>query len=80
MLDTLTRPTEAPETIVPDELSDERKAELAAIELSVIGNYTLADAIREGSKSTTQTAGWGNGETACALSAAYIAASKRGYL
>lgn len=75
MIDTLTRP----EVDTP-ELTDERKAELAEIELGVIANYTLADAIREGSKSTTQAIGWGDGKSACALSAAYIAASQRGYL
>ena len=42
--------------------------------------FTLADAIREGSLSTTQEYGWGGNSKACALSAAYIAARNRGYI
>lgn len=52
---------------------------LGEIELSTM-QYTLADAIREGSEGTTQVRNWGDGqETACALTAAVIAAEKRGY-
>lgn len=41
---------------------------------------TLADAMREGSKETAQTYGWGNGvETACALTAAGIVVRNKGY-
>lgn len=61
------------------ELSEELMAELGAIELNTM-QYTLADAIREGSRHTTQATGWGDGETACALSAAAIGAKARGYL
>lgn len=43
--------------------------------------YTLADAIREGSQSTVQARGaWGEDGYACALTAAYIAAKKRGWV
>ncbi len=63
-----------------NELIELRK-ELGEIELDVIGNYTLADAIREGSKVTEHCQdGWGNGANACALSAAVISAKSRGYV
>jgi hypothetical protein len=62
------------------ELEAELKKELGEIELAVIGNYTLADAIREGCMVTDQAYEWGNGDTACALSAAVIAAQARGYM
>ncbi len=42
--------------------------------------FTLADAIREGSTVSTQEYGWGNGENACALSAAVMSAKARGYM
>lgn len=61
------------------ELSEELKAELGTVELKTM-QYTLADAIREGSRNTTQTHNWGNGNTACALSAAVIAGKARGWL
>lgn len=64
-----------------DEKADEIAKELAAIELDVLGNYRLSDAIREGSQFTKQTVGWGDArETACALTAAFTAAKARGYL
>lgn len=63
------------------ELSKMREAELGAIELNVIGKYTLADAIREGSLVSVHNAdGWGDGESACALSAAVISARSRGFI
>lgn len=61
-----------------NELSEQLKAELGAIELGTM-EYTLADAIREGSSVTTQAYSWGKGETACALTAGVIAAKARGY-
>jgi len=62
------------------ELSEQLRAELGAIELSV-SEYTLADAIREGSTVTThEQAGWGTGESACALTAALVAAKARNYV
>lgn len=54
--------------------------QLKALELETMTSYTLADAIREGSSVTSQAYGWGAGETACALSAARLAARARGYL
>ena len=63
-----------------DEKIDELRQTLNDIELEVTTNYTLADAIREGSTVTTQIYNWGDGETACALSAAVMAAKARGYI
>ena len=59
---------------------DELKAELGEIEMSVLTNYSLADAIREGGLVTVQAFNWGNGESACAMSAAVIAARSRGFM
>jgi len=42
--------------------------------------YRLSDAIREGSLVTTQAYDWGNGENACAMSAAVMAARAHGYM
>lgn len=61
------------------ELSDQLKAELGDIDLKA-EKYTLADAIREGSRVTTQAFNWGNGNSACALSAAAVGARARGHL
>ncbi len=55
-------------------------ADLEKIEDTVTTQYTLADAIREGSTVTDQSYDWGKGESACALSAAMISASARGFL
>lgn len=63
-----------------DEKVDELKGMLADIELDVLTSYTLADAIREGCKATSQANGWGDGETACALTAATLAAKARGFV
>lgn len=61
------------------ELSEQLRAELGVIELTV-NEYTLADAIREGSSVTTQAVGsFGTGATACALTAALVAAKARNY-
>ena len=62
------------------ELDQALKSELGEIELGVIGNYTLADAIREGCKVTVKEEGWGNGGTPCAMRAAGIAATNRGFV
>ena len=62
------------------ELEAVLKEELREIEIGVLTGYTLADAIREGCKVSDQAYDWGNGDTACALSAAVIAAKTRGYL
>jgi hypothetical protein len=63
-----------------DEKVEELRAELGEIEMDVLTSYTLADAIREGSTVTTQAYNWGDGETACALTAAVVAAKARGYV
>lgn len=62
------------------ELSENLKRDLGDIELNVLSNYTLADAIREGSTVSEQAYSWGDGSTACALSAAVLAARARGYM
>lgn len=62
------------------ELDEVLKSDLGQIELSVIGSYGLADAIREGSLVTVKEEGWGDGDTACAMSAAVIAAVRRGFI
>lgn len=62
------------------DLDDDTKAMLAEIDMRVRTGYTLADAMREGSTVSEQTVGWGDGETACALTAATIAAKARGYI
>jgi hypothetical protein len=59
---------------------DELRAELRDIEIDVLSAYTLADAIREGARVTTQANGWGSGREACALSAAYLTAHARGWI
>jgi hypothetical protein len=63
-----------------DEKVEELRAELGEIEMDVLTSYTLADAIREGSTVTTQAYNWGDGETACALTATVVAAKARGYV
>lgn len=56
------------------------KEMLNQIEDSVVNGYTLADAMREGSSVTKQAYTWGSGSSACALSAAGIAAKARGII
>lgn len=63
-----------------EEKIEEIKAVIDEIGMDVATSYTLADAIREGSLVTTQEYGWGNGDTACAMSAACMAAKARGYM
>lgn len=68
-------------TVIPHPSVDLIKQDLAEIELDVLSNFTLADAIREGSKHTNQlhyTFVHDNG--LCALSAAYMSAQARGYM
>lgn len=63
------------------DLDEDTKALLAEIDMRVMTGYTLADAIREGSTvSEQEVGGWGDGDTACALTAATIAAKARGYI
>ena len=65
-----------------DEKVMELKGIIDATEVADIKrmNYTLADAIREGSSVTDKANGWGDGAEACALHAAVIAAKARGYM
>lgn len=65
-----------------DEKVMELKGIIDATEVADIKrmNYTLADAIREGSSVTDKADGWGDGDKACALHAAVIAAQARGYM
>lgn len=62
------------------ELDERIKADLAEIDFSVASTVHLADLIRAGSKSTTQARNWGAGESACALSAAALAAKNLGLI
>lgn len=63
-----------------DEKVDELRGIIDEIGMKVATEYTLADAIREGCKVSNQAVGWGNGENACALTSAVIAAKARGYV
>jgi hypothetical protein len=65
-----------------EELRRNLGQELGEIELDVIGNYTIADAIREGSTVTKQAYAWSEDECekVCTWSAAVIAAKSRGYM
>ncbi len=56
----------------------ELKAELGEIELNVLTKYTLGDAILDGSLVTVKAEGWGDGNSACSLHAALIAARSHG--
>jgi hypothetical protein len=69
-------------TTKTDEKIDELKGILEATEVKELDrlNYRLSDAIREGSTITEKANDWGDGESACALHAAVIAAKARGYL
>lgn len=62
-----------------DELRNIRK-ELGGIEMQVLTNFTLADAIREGCQVSEKAAGWGDGQYACGMTAAVVSARSRGYL
>jgi hypothetical protein len=61
-----------------DEAVERIREDLNVIGDRVLKNVTLGDLIREGSSKTTQSYTWGDGESACALSAAYLAARARG--
>lgn len=56
------------------------REELGQLEFDVVTSYTLADAIREGCQVSEQTAGWGDGPKACAMTSAIIAAKSRGQM
>ncbi len=60
---------------------DKAVESISAEELEkVVNRFTLSDAIRLGSTVTTQSYDWGDGETACALTAGALAAKAAGYL
>lgn len=59
-----------------EELTEARKLELSGIEEQAT-KFSLADAIREGSKNTIEVVGYGDGESACALHSAVISALSR---
>ncbi len=62
-----------------DQAVERIKSVIDEISLDVATSYTLADAIREGAKATEQAYNWGDGDNACALTAAALAAKARGY-
>lgn len=59
---------------VREEIVSDLKADLASIEERVVTGIHLSDLIRIGSSRTVQTDGWGDGNRACALSAAALGA------
>jgi hypothetical protein len=67
-------------TETAQKIEQEIKNDLAGIEMDVLTNVTVADLIRYGAKHTTQAQGWGNDETACALSCAGLAAEALGII
>ena len=71
---------ETTEKVTTSTKVDEIRQMLGDIEMDVLTEYTLADAIREGSKVSTQSYGWGAGEQMCAMHAAVAAALARGYM
>jgi len=57
------------------------EGELREIEMGVLTEgVTLATLIREGSMVSKQAYNWGDGETACALTAAALSAKARGLI
>jgi len=64
-----------------EKIQADMASDLREIELGVLTNFSLADAIREGSKHTTQKiGGYVDKDSACALGAAYLSAQARGYI
>lgn len=60
---------------------DRIRQEIDAIGLDVATSYTLADAIREGSRHSEQLhGGYLQEESSCALGAAYLSAKARGFV
>lgn len=63
------------------EMGDDLGTDLGEIEMGVLTEgYTLADAIREGATVSEQAHNWGDEDTACAMTAAYVAAKARGVI
>lgn len=70
-------------TYTTREKVDELKGILEATEIADLERsttYRLSDAIREGSSVSDKANGWGEGDEACALHAAVISATARGYI
>ena len=63
-----------------DEVVEAIRADLAQIEEDVTTNVTVADLIRRGASLTVHYDGWGQGEQACALSAAAMSAKALGFI
>lgn len=62
-----------------DEKTQELEKELAGIDLKVLTEgATLSSLIRLGTRVTAKERGWGDGDTACTLSAAFLAARTLG--
>lgn len=62
-----------------DEKTQELAEELKGLDLKVLTEgATLASLIRLGTRVTAKERGWGNGDTACTLSAAFLAARTLG--
>lgn len=69
------------EMVSTEQKVDELREMLGDIEVNVLTEYTLADAIRDGSKVSEQAVGsWGEGAKQCALHTAVTAFIARGYL
>ncbi len=72
--------TDAHDQVITPQV-DQLRDELGEIEMGVLTEgYTLADAIREGSQVSEQAHNWGDEDTACAMTAAYVAAKARGVI
>lgn len=67
-------------TRTQDEVVEALRASLAGIEESVVTQVSISDLIRQGSAETVQANGWGEDDSACALSAAALAAKALGYI
>ncbi len=65
---------------IKEKIEAEKAVAIPAPELERMLEFRRSDAMREGSSCTTQEYGWGNGEKACALSAASLSLKARGYL
>lgn len=65
-----------------EQKADELEGIISATEVAELNrmNYRLSDAIREGASVTDKAEGWGDGQKACALHAAVIAAKARHYM
>jgi hypothetical protein len=75
---TITEPDVAVEATLAPEKVDEA---LSGLDFTTPTRIHVADLIRMGSKETKQAFGsWGDGETACALTAAAIAAQRLGII